>query len=204
MSNWFQQSVVDPGRLRLFCFFVAFIAAFAFIRFSVRMIRAQVKWWPGNVTPGGVHIHHAVFGLVLMCIGGVGGLAAQDSDSGWAAVAAALLGIGMALLLDEFALVFFLKDVYWSEQGRLSVEVVFVAIALCGLAMLGWVPAGFDPGPAGRVAACQGESQGAALRTAGTPLQDLVSGPHRGPPWITALKKMAAGPLWSCPGRELR
>jgi hypothetical protein len=44
MSNWFQQSVVDPGRLRLFCFFVAFIAAFAFIRFSVRMIRAQVKW----------------------------------------------------------------------------------------------------------------------------------------------------------------
>jgi hypothetical protein len=120
MSNWFQQSVVDPGRLRLFCFFVAFIAAFAFIRFSVRMIRAQVKWWPGNVTPGGVHIHHAVFGLVLMCVGGVGGLAVQDSDSGWAAVAAALLGIGMALLLDEFALVWFLKDVYWSEQGRLK------------------------------------------------------------------------------------
>jgi hypothetical protein len=156
MGIWFQQSVVDPGRLRLFCFFVAFIAAFAFIRFSVRMIRAQVKWWPGNVTPGGVHIHHAVFGLVLMCIGGVGGLAAQDTSSGWAGVAAALLGIGMALLLDEFALVFFLKDVYWSEQGRLSVEVVFVAIALCGLAVLGWVPAGFDPGPAGRVAAYLG------------------------------------------------
>ena len=55
----------------------------------------------------------------------------------------------MALLLDEFALVLFLKDVYWSEQGRLSVEVVFVAIALCGPAVLGWVPAGFDPGPAG-------------------------------------------------------
>ena len=95
------------------------------------MIRVQVKWWPARHT-GGVHIHHAVFGLVLMCVGGVGGLAVQDSDSGWAAVAAALLGIGMALLLDEFALVLFLKDVYWSEQGRLSVEVVFVAIALCG------------------------------------------------------------------------
>ncbi len=146
MSNWFQQSVVDPGRLRLFCFFVAFIAAFAFIRFSVRMIRAQVKWWPGNVTPGGVHVHHAVFGLVFMCVGGVGGLAVQNSDSGWAAVAAALLGIGMALLLDEFALVLFLKDVYWSEQGRLSVEVVFIAVALCGLALLGWVPLGATPG----------------------------------------------------------
>jgi len=156
MSSWFQQSVVDPGRLRLFCFFVAFIAAFAFIRFSVRLIRAQVKWWPGNVTPGGVHVHHAVFGLVLMCVGGIGGLAVRDSDSGWAAVAAALFGIGTALLLDEFALVLFLKDVYWSEQGRLSVEVVFVAIALCGLALLGWVPAGVDPGPAGRVAAYLG------------------------------------------------
>ena len=156
MGSWFQQSVVDPGRLRLFCFFVSFIVAFAFIRFSVRMIRAQVKWWPGNVTPGGVHIHHAVFGLVLMCVGGIGGLAVQDNDSGWAAVAAALLGIGTALLLDEFALVLFLKDVYWSEQGRLSVEVVFVAIALCGLALLGWVPAGFAPGPGARVAAYLG------------------------------------------------
>jgi hypothetical protein len=156
MSNWFQQSVVDAGRLRLFCFFVSFIAAFAFIRFSVRMIRAQVKWWPGNVTPGGVHVHHAVFGLVLLCVGGVGGLAVQDSDPGWAAIAAALLGIGMALLLDEFALVLFLKDVYWSERGRLSVEVVFVAIALCGLALLGWVPEGVAPGAGGRVAAYLG------------------------------------------------
>jgi hypothetical protein len=150
MSTWFQQSVADAGRLRLFCFFVAFIAAFLFIRFSVRMIRADVRWWPGNVTPGGTHVHHAVFGLVFMCIGGVGGLTVQDTRSAWAAVTAALLGIGMALVLDEFALVLFLKDVYWSERGRLSVEVVFIAAALCGLALLGWVPLGITPssGPA--------------------------------------------------------
>ena len=146
MISWFQQSVVDTGRLRLFCFFVSFIAAFLFIRFSVRMIRAQVKWWPGNVTPGGVHIHHVVFGLVFMCVGGVGGLAVQDTRSGWAAAAAALLGIGVALVLDEFALVLHLEDVYWSEQGRLSVEVVFITAALCGLALLGWVPLGATSG----------------------------------------------------------
>jgi hypothetical protein len=146
MISWFQQSVVDTGRLRLFCFFVSFIVAFLFIRISVRLIRAQVKWWPGNVTPGGVHIHHVVFGLVFMCVGGVGGLAVQDNRSGWAAAAAALLGIGMALVLDEFALVLHLEDVYWSEQGRLSVEVVFIAVALCGLALLGWVPLGATPG----------------------------------------------------------
>ena len=57
---WFQQSVVAAGKLRLFCFFASFIATFlfirfSFIRFSVWMIRAQVRWWPGNVTPGGVH-----------------------------------------------------------------------------------------------------------------------------------------------------
>jgi hypothetical protein len=149
MSGWFQQSVVDTGRLRLFCFFVAFIAAFVFIRFSVRMIRAQVRWWPGNVTPGGLHVHHAVFGLVFMCVGGVGGLVVQDNQSAWAAVAAALLGIGTALILDEFALVLFLKDVYWSERGRLSVEVVFIVVALCGLAVLGWVPLGITSESAG-------------------------------------------------------
>jgi len=150
MSGWFQQSVVAAGRLRLFCFFVAFIAAFVFIRFSVRMIRAQVKWWPGNVTPGGVHVHHAVFGLIFMCVGGVGGLVVRDNASAWAAVAAALLGVGMALILDEFALVLFLKDVYWSERGRLSVEVVFIVVALCGLALLGWVPLGITSKSAGQ------------------------------------------------------
>jgi hypothetical protein len=35
--------------------------------------------------------------------------------------------------------------VYWSEQGRLSVEVVFIAVALCGLALLGWLPMGITP-----------------------------------------------------------
>ena len=145
MNSWFQHAIVASGRLRLFCFFVSFIAAFLFIRFSVRMIRAQVRWWPGNVTPGGVHFHHAIFGVVFMCAGGVGGLAVQNPRSGWAAATAALLGIGMALVLDEFALVLFLKDVYWSEQGRLSVEVVFIAVALCGLALLGWTPLGISP-----------------------------------------------------------
>ncbi|RFS84494.1 hypothetical protein D0T12_13015 [Actinomadura spongiicola] len=144
MGEWFSREIADAGRLRLFCFFVAFIAGFLFIRFSVRMIRAQVRWWPGNVTPGGHHVHHVVFGLVFMCVGGVGGLAIEEDSSAWAAGAAALFGVGTALVLDEFALVLHLKDVYWSEQGRLSVEVVFITIALCGLLLLGLRPLGAD------------------------------------------------------------
>ncbi|GAA3943173.1 hypothetical protein GCM10023085_26190 [Actinomadura viridis] len=144
MGNWFVRAIVDTGRLRLFCFLVAFIAAFLFIRFSVRMIRRRVRWWPGNVTPGGHHVHHVVFGLLFMCVGGVGGLAVPDTVSGAAAAFAAVFGVGTALVLDEFALVFHLRDVYWSEQGRVSVEVVMIAIALSGLLLLGLRPLGVD------------------------------------------------------------
>jgi hypothetical protein len=144
VGEWFSREIADAGRLRLFCFFVAFIAGFLFIRFSVRMIRRQVRWWPGNVTPGGRHIHHVVFGLVFMCVGGVSGLAVQDGSSGWAGVTAALFGVGTALVLDEFALVLHLEDVYWSEQGRLSVEAVFIMVALCGLMLVGLRPVGVD------------------------------------------------------------
>ncbi|GAA4241535.1 hypothetical protein GCM10022254_70740 [Actinomadura meridiana] len=144
MGDWFSREIADAGRLRLTCFLVAFIVGFLFIRFSVRMIRRQARWWPGNVAPGGQHIHHVVFGLVFMCVGGVGGLAIADGTSAWAGVAAGVFGVGTALVLDEFALVLHLEDVYWSEQGRLSVEVVFITIALCGLLLVGLRPLGAD------------------------------------------------------------
>ncbi|MCD0449499.1 hypothetical protein LO762_09885 [Actinocorallia sp. API 0066] len=142
MEHWFRQDVLDAGKLRLFCFFVAFICGFLFIRVSVRLIRADVRWWFRDVTPGGAHIHHVVFGVAFMCVGGVTGLAVTDPESGWAAVAAAVFGVGTALVLDEFALVFHLQDVYWSEEGRLSVEVVFIAISLTGLTLIGFSPFG--------------------------------------------------------------
>ncbi|GAA2420085.1 hypothetical protein GCM10010191_34090 [Actinomadura vinacea] len=144
MQNWFVREIVETGRLRMFCFLIAFIAAFLFIRFSVRMIRRQARWWPGNVTPGGRHIHHVVFGMVLMCVGGVGGLVVDEATSGWAAGTAALFGVGTALVLDEFALVLHLSDVYWSEEGRLSVQVVMIAVALSGLLLLGLRPLGVN------------------------------------------------------------
>lgn len=143
MTEWFTREIVDTGRLRLFCFLVCFIAAFLFIRFSVRMIRAEVKWWPGNIAPDGHHIHHVVFGVCFMCLGGVAGLVVPE-DNNWAGVTAGIFGVGTALVLDEFALILHLEDVYWMEQGRLSVQVVFIAIALCGLTLMGLNPLGLD------------------------------------------------------------
>jgi hypothetical protein len=94
MSSWFSTNIVQSGRLPLFCFFCAFVAGFGFIRLSVRLIRAQVRWWPGNVTPGDLHVHHMVFGVVFMLIGGVTPMVAPGGSLNWRAGAAALFGLG--------------------------------------------------------------------------------------------------------------
>ncbi|GAB3438838.1 hypothetical protein GCM10027570_02390 [Streptomonospora sediminis] len=144
MAELFGSTVVATGRLPLFCFFVAFVAGFLLIRMSVRMIRAGVRWWPGNLRPGGLHIHHVVFGVGLMMVGGVSALLITDRAGVPIAVAAALFGLGSALVLDEFALILHLRDVYWTEQGRASVDAVFVAVALTGLLLTGIRPFGWD------------------------------------------------------------
>ncbi len=116
------------------------LVAFLFIRLSVRMIRAQVKWWPGNVASGGMHIHHVVFGVIFMIIGGVGGIALPDRALWALCVLSAIFGIGVALVLDEFALILHLEDVYWSTAGRTSVDAIFVAFAMVGLLLVGARP----------------------------------------------------------------
>lgn len=142
VSGWFQVQVVHTGRLPLFCFFVAFIASFVCIRLSVRLIRAQVRWWPGNFRTGSVHVHHMVFGVVLMGVGGVAELAAPLGSLVWRSIPAAVFGVGMALVLDEFALILHLRDVYWSNEGRLSIDAVFVAAGVTALLLIGASPGG--------------------------------------------------------------
>jgi len=145
MSHWFTERFVDTGRLPIFFLLVAFVLTFLFIRFSVRMIRAEVSWWPGNVTPGGMHIHHVIFGLVFMLLSGFGLVVLSDEQTPVAnCVLAAVFGIGTALVLDEFALVLHLRDVYWAEEGRASIDAVFVATAIVVLFLFGIRPIGFD------------------------------------------------------------
>jgi hypothetical protein len=142
VTEYFTTHIVEPGKLALFLMFVAFIVTFLFIRFSVRMIRAGVSWWPGNVQPGGLHVHHVVFGLVFMLIAGVLAFAPVAWESPWWEIVGALFGVGAALVLDEFALILHLDDVYWSEQGRKSIDVVVLSAALVGMLVLGASPLG--------------------------------------------------------------
>jgi hypothetical protein len=137
ISSLYDRAIVDTGRQPEFLFFVAFLITFGFIRTSAHMIRAQVKWWPGNVEVGGTHIHHLVWGIVTMMIAGYVGVTIAP-PSPWHEIVAVFFGIGMGLALDEFALWLDLKDVYWSEQGRKSIDAVIVAASITGMVLVGF------------------------------------------------------------------
>jgi len=133
----FREGIIDAGKLPELLLLVAFLVAFGCIRVSTHMIRAGVSWWPGNVeTKGGLHIHHMVFGILGSLMIGYGTIAFSPG-SPLREVLAVVFGICMALTLDEFALWLNLKDVYWSEEGRESIDAVIVAAALGGLLLLG-------------------------------------------------------------------
>jgi hypothetical protein len=141
VGSAYQHGIVDTGREPHFLFFVAFLLTFAFIRTSTHMIRAQVSWWPGNVSVGGTHVHHLVWGILLLLICGYIAIAI-DPNSPWREVIAVLFGIGTGLTLDEFALWLNLKDVYWEKEGRKSIDAVIIAAAVSGVLLIslrGWI-----------------------------------------------------------------
>jgi hypothetical protein len=137
ITRAYQHGIEAPGKELHFLVLVAFLCSFGFIRTSAHMIRAQVSWWPGNVqTKGGTHIHHLVWGILLLLVSGYVGVAIAP-DSPWRELAAIVFGIGMGLTLDEFALWLNLEDVYWSQKGRQSIDAVVVTASLLGLTLLG-------------------------------------------------------------------
>jgi hypothetical protein len=143
VGELYRAGIVDTGREAQFLFFVAFLLTFGFIRTSTHMIRAQVSWWPGNVSVGGTHIHHLVWGILLLLIFGWIGVAVVP-DSPWGEISAVMFGIGTGLTLDEFALWLNLKDVYWEKEGRRSIDAVMIAVAFTGIVLVGfrgWIDA---------------------------------------------------------------
>jgi hypothetical protein len=122
------------------------LLSFLLIRMSTRLMRnPKVTWWPGSVkTEGGLHVHHHVFGIALMLLGGF--FLALQLDSPWAELSAAAFGIGAGLTLDEYALWLHLEDVYWAEEGRQSVDAVIVAAIVGALLLMGFLPFSTDSG----------------------------------------------------------
>ncbi len=142
MGHWLQRNIIEPGKLPLLLALTAFVVTFLVTRVITRLIRAG-KGPFGNVEAGGVHVHHVVPGIFLTIVGGFGAVASDRHGAG-AAVCAVVFGVGAGLVLDEFALILHLDDVYWTEEGRKSVEMVVLTFALVGLVLVGFSPFGVN------------------------------------------------------------
>lgn len=124
-------------RERFFLASLGFLGTFAIVRTITHMIRAGVGPFH-NVTAGATHIHHLVWGILLLLIIGYVWLSETGVGSSWtASLTAIVFGIAAALTLDEFALWLNLKDVYWDTQGRLSVDAVTLFAALLSVGVWG-------------------------------------------------------------------
>ena len=150
MITWYQETIVETGRAGVLWMLIAFVITFAITRWVTRRIRsrpadadADEGGLVGDIHIGGVHIHHQVWGILLILVAAVLEFAYQP-ESPWLEVLGAVFGIGAALTLDEFALWVHLDDVYWSEEGRKSIDAIVVAACIGAVLLIGTAPFGVD------------------------------------------------------------
>jgi hypothetical protein len=144
----YETHIYDGGKEALFLLFLAFLVAFAFARLYTR--QARIRGW-GSASIGGVHLHHAVPGLVVALAAGLLAFTPWGTNSPPREMLAIAFGAGAALVLDEWALIFHLEDVYWSNEGRSSIDAVIIGTILAGILLHTASPFGIEeseyPGP---------------------------------------------------------
>jgi hypothetical protein len=134
--------VLDDAKRPLFVLLVGFIVTFLIARLNTRMTRRHGRSHMrigSVVTPGGLHIHHSVFGIIAMVIFGILTFALQPG-SPWLEMLAFFFGCGAALTLDEFALILHLENVYWTGEGRKSIDAVILGVTFITLLLTGLLP----------------------------------------------------------------
>ena len=113
--------------------FLAILVTFLITRIVTRLIRSGSGAGSGlgNVQIAGTHVHHQVFGILVII--GTGIVLVSQTPRGAALDAtAAVFGLGVGLTVDEFALWLHLDDVYWTDQGRKSVDAIFCVLVITG------------------------------------------------------------------------
>jgi hypothetical protein len=117
----------------LFNLLAGFLGSFAFVRISTLGVRR--RWRPfHNLRLGDHHIHHFVPGILIAF--GAGTVALLTDDEDLEERLALPMGIGMGLTFDEAALLLDLRDVYWTREGLLSVQLSLGATAILSTAIL--------------------------------------------------------------------
>lgn len=136
------ERIPDRPRRRLFLAAVTFFITFLGVRLLVFAILHHVGPF-GWVMVGGRHIHHLVWGILLLLGVGYAELAEFGTGSSPSSIFASRLisiafGTGAALTLDEFALWLNLSaQAYWTRQGRESIDAVVLFGALLAIGAWG-------------------------------------------------------------------
>jgi len=134
LGRTLHERIPDRPRRRLFMASLSFFLTFGGVRAVVYAIVHQIP--PFHfIQVGGRHIHHLVFGIIILLLVGYGwlceiGNGADNSSLFLGRLMSILYGVGAALTLDEFALWLNLKDVYWAREGRASIDAVILFGAL--------------------------------------------------------------------------
>jgi hypothetical protein len=129
----YETHIYNDNKEPLLIVFLAFLITFALTRLYTRLARKH-GW--GSASSGGVHVHHMVIGVILMAIGGLLSFTQFNYEESVYNASAILFGAGLALTLDEFAMIFHLKDVYWSEEGRTSIDAILLGAAGAGAVLV--------------------------------------------------------------------
>ena len=128
----------DARRERMFIASLCFFVTFGLTRLATHRMRAGLGLHP--VLIGGTHVHHLVWGILLLLVVGYLGLVQPRAERDAGALGrlmALLYGAGAALTLDEFALWLRLRDVYWEREGRASIDAVLLFGALVSASLWG-------------------------------------------------------------------
>lgn len=137
LKTIYQFAFANERRERLFLASLGFLVTFGIVRGITHLIRAGLGPFQ-NVSSGGLHIHHLVWGILILLAVGYLWLIEAGVRSGWVAnVTAIAFGVGAALTLDEFALWLNLQDVYWTGKGRESIDAVVIFLGLLSVGLWG-------------------------------------------------------------------
>lgn len=127
----YRRQIRGTGREARFLIALAFFITFGIVRFITYAIRYH--WLPflhDNVLKSGLHIHHFVYGIIMLLVVGYLALAFPERQGKRLIALSLLYGIAAALTLDEFAIWLNLQDVYWARQGRESLDAVAIVATL--------------------------------------------------------------------------